>query len=144
MNLRKLTCVRMLAVAAGFLLGMNLSPALYGQAITGSLLVHVTDATGAVVVGARLKLTRTQTNVSFQAQTDDRGSYIYPQLLPGQYQLTVERTGFQTKTIKDVRVALAQRGRVGVVLQVGVITESVRSEERRVGKECRSRWSPYH
>src|SRR2546422_478832 len=23
-------------------------------------------------------------------------------------------------------------------------TESMRSEERRVGKECRSRWSPYH
>src|SRR5256885_3047629 len=22
--------------------------------------------------------------------------------------------------------------------------ESIRSEERRVGKECRSRWSPYH
>src|SRR2546425_11215412 len=24
------------------------------------------------------------------------------------------------------------------------VTENVRSEERRVGKECRSRWSPYH
>ena len=23
-------------------------------------------------------------------------------------------------------------------------TETERSEERRVGKECRSRWSPYH
>ena len=23
-------------------------------------------------------------------------------------------------------------------------TQAVRSEERRVGKECRSRWSPYH
>ena len=23
-------------------------------------------------------------------------------------------------------------------------TEKIRSEERRVGKECRSRWSPYH
>ena len=23
-------------------------------------------------------------------------------------------------------------------------TEAIRSEERRVGKECRSRWSPYH
>ena len=23
-------------------------------------------------------------------------------------------------------------------------TETYRSEERRVGKECRSRWSPYH
>jgi len=27
---------------------------------------------------------------------------------------------------------------------VVVIAESHRSEERRVGKECRSRWSPYH
>ena len=25
-----------------------------------------------------------------------------------------------------------------------IITDSERSEERRVGKECRSRWSPYH
>ena len=25
-----------------------------------------------------------------------------------------------------------------------VVGEPVRSEERRVGKECRSRWSPYH
>src|SRR2546430_14471358 len=24
------------------------------------------------------------------------------------------------------------------------VTDGVRSEERRVGKECRSRWSPYH
>ena len=28
--------------------------------------------------------------------------------------------------------------------QYGYIDESTRSEERRVGKECRSRWSPYH
>ena len=25
-----------------------------------------------------------------------------------------------------------------------IIAISLRSEERRVGKECRSRWSPYH
>ena len=25
-----------------------------------------------------------------------------------------------------------------------IYTANVRSEERRVGKECRSRWSPYH
>ena len=24
------------------------------------------------------------------------------------------------------------------------LVEGIRSEERRVGKECRSRWSPYH
>ena len=33
------------------------------------------------------------------------------------------------------------------LLSVGRVnfdTETARSEERRVGKECRSRWSPYH
>ena len=36
----------------------------------------------------------------------------------------------------------------GVELHVGtreyLFSEQERSEERRVGKECRSRWSPYH
>ena len=27
---------------------------------------------------------------------------------------------------------------------MAVLAEATRSEERRVGKECRSRWSPYH
>ena len=30
------------------------------------------------------------------------------------------------------------------VLEEKSIPEKERSEERRVGKECRSRWSPYH
>ena len=29
-------------------------------------------------------------------------------------------------------------------VEIEDISELVRSEERRVGKECRSRWSPYH
>ena len=29
-------------------------------------------------------------------------------------------------------------------VQVQVTQDEYRSEERRVGKECRSRWSPYH
>ena len=41
--------------------------------------------------------------------------------------------------------ALARRGRVEArVRQRAKIVLLARSEERRVGKECRSRWSPYH
>ena len=29
-------------------------------------------------------------------------------------------------------------------MESSMITHEARSEERRVGKECRSRWSPYH
>ena len=31
-----------------------------------------------------------------------------------------------------------------LALKAKKITKAERSEERRVGKECRSRWSPYH
>ena len=33
---------------------------------------------------------------------------------------------------------------VGQVSELGAVNVMTRSEERRVGKECRSRWSPYH
>ena len=32
----------------------------------------------------------------------------------------------------------------GVLGEYPISVEQFRSEERRVGKECRSRWSPYH
>ena len=33
---------------------------------------------------------------------------------------------------------------IGEGLARAAVAAKVRSEERRVGKECRSRWSPYH
>ena len=46
--------------------------------------------------------------------------------------------------LQIVRPALRQRGYI--VLEIPFADEEIgaRSEERRVGKECRSRWSPYH
>src|SRR5256885_15239916 len=46
--------------------------------------------------------------------------------------------------------ALSMFSIIGVVMLMGLVTKNAillvdfRSEERRVGKECRSRWSPYH
>ena len=39
---------------------------------------------------------------------------------------------------------LAQMLKGGVIMDVTTPEQARRSEERRVGKECRSRWSPYH
>src|SRR2546430_16783786 len=39
---------------------------------------------------------------------------------------------------------LEKASAVGAHSLSGAVLEPARSEERRVGKECRSRWSPYH
>ena len=50
----------------------------------------------------------------------------------------------------DIKWGPAKRARLTCLIVLAVWEESVskslllRSEERRVGKECRSRWSPYH
>ena len=43
------------------------------------------------------------------------------------------RPWFIKLLVRNLRAALA-----------GLDVHTIRSEERRVGKECRSRWSPYH
>ena len=66
-------------------------------------------------------------------------------------------TGLRVLIVHDWLVAWAGSERCveqmlevfpGADLVVGVMTPAMRdlnrSEERRVGKECRSRWSPYH
>src|SRR5258707_5969387 len=45
--------------------------------------------------------------------------------------------------IGRLRLAIGHPRTIVAVLKIGVL-EHDRSEERRVGKECRSRWSPYH
>ena len=47
--------------------------------------------------------------------------------------------------VRQLRHAGAIAGeKCGIHVHVNAATHNARSEERRVGKECRSRWSPYH
>ena len=44
--------------------------------------------------------------------------------------------------VKFIKEKASRKNEVGIVR--GLAWTAARSEERRVGKECRSRWSPYH
>src|SRR5438034_11841456 len=55
----------------------------------------------------------------------------------------VEFAGYFGKSARDVRALLDKNGLSSPSSQISLAPDQ-RSEERRVGKECRSRWSPYH
>ena len=52
---------------------------------------------------------------------------------------------FDTMIVEDGEKALEQFGQFQPnLILLDLMLPGIRSEERRVGKECRSRWSPYH
>src|SRR2546425_8516044 len=125
------------------------------SSITGS----VTDPTGAVIPGATVTATNEGTNVPVSRQTNSDGLYLIPELLPGFYTVTAEAKGFTKLVNQRVELTVGYTQRLDFRLNVGEVTQEItvtsqaplvdttgsrmRSEERRVGKECRSRWSPY-
>src|SRR3712207_1461728 len=61
---------------------------------------------------------------------------------PDEPQLLLHVVGPEHLTVQDR--PLQVRRELGVAVDHAVRVSLERSEERRVGKECRSRWSPYH
>ena len=90
-------------------------------AITGT----VKDASGAVVVGAKVTATLTATGETRQVETDAHGGFRIPLLPPGQYQLAAEKQQFKKSVHNDVAVAVTETTDVDLALEVGSIAEKV-------------------
>lgn len=97
----------------------------FGQAITGSIVGSVADASGAAVAGAKITITETSTGISRTAVSNIEGGYVMPYLQPGTYKVEVEKSGFKKSSASEVRLATGQSVRVNAVLEVGQITETI-------------------
>ena len=79
-----------------------------------------------------------------QAGQGDAANLLKPALARGELRTIAATTWSEYKKYFEKDPALARRFQVIKVEEPGEAQCCVRSEERRVGKECRSRWSPYH
>ncbi|MBM3746851.1 MAG: carboxypeptidase regulatory-like domain-containing protein, partial [Acidobacteria bacterium] len=112
-------------VLAAALLLSGLPGGLYAQAVRGSLLGTITDASGGVVPGAKVTITEVNTGISRGMETNASGNYSFPALDPGRYRVTVEQPGFRTAVREGVDVLLNTTVRADLVLQPGAISEQV-------------------
>ena len=115
-----------LVCGIAMLVSMLAVPSTVGaQAVTGTLLGNVTDASGAGVPGATVVATETQTNSSRTAVTNDAGNYIFSSLRNGTYSVEAELQGFRKVVRQNVRVDVNTTMRVDLKLELGQMTEAV-------------------
>src|SRR5271156_6035464 len=97
----------------------------FGQAGNATITGTVEDASGAVVVGARVGITNTQTGVIKNSVASSTGLYLIEALIPGTYVLDISANGMRPERINNVRLDVDQQARVDVKLQVASATEAV-------------------
>src|SRR5271167_3979001 len=86
---------------------------------------QVVDASHAVVAGAALTLIRVETGDTRQQQSTGEGYYSFPLLLPGHYDLKVEKDGYETQDQNGIIVETGTVSTVNVVLAVGAVAQTV-------------------
>jgi hypothetical protein len=95
------------------------------QEFRGALTGKVTDPTGAALPGASISIKNIETNISATATANGDGSYSFPLLQPGKYQVTVTQQGFKSAQRNNIELRVADRLTLDIQLEIGSATESV-------------------
>src|SRR5258707_13711060 len=94
------------------------------QATTGGIIGTVTDPSGAAISDAKVTIRNLDQNITTTAQTNESGNYTKSQLIPGRYELTIEKPGFRLVTQQNVTVTVGATARADAQLQVGEQTQT--------------------
>src|SRR6476646_2383494 len=95
------------------------------QIPTAAISGTVKDSSGAVVPGATITVTNTETGLSRTTRAGNDGSYTLPALPVGTYEVRAEQTGFQTKLQTGLRIAVGDEAVLNFSLDVGTVAETV-------------------
>jgi len=106
------------------MLGIS-STAMAQTSTTGKVVGTVTDPSGAVVPKADVELLNAGTNAMQTATANDSGEFVFPNVIPGTYKVTVKMRGFRIATVTDLVVEVNKSAEVPVRLEIGGDTEIV-------------------
>lgn len=96
------------------------------QTTSGSISGSVADRAGAVIPGASVTVTEDSRKFSLTAISDETGRFVFAQVPPGTYTISIEIPGFKRFEQKNVVLSANDRLALGVVnIDVGQLTESI-------------------
>jgi hypothetical protein len=88
----------------------------------------VTDPSGSAIVGAQVSILNRATGVERAVVTDSTGFYSVPNLLPGQYDVTVGALGFSSTKQSDIELTVGAQQVLNVPLRIGEATQTIQVE----------------
>ena len=98
----------------------------WGQAVaTGTVTGTVLDPQNAAVANATVTLLDKSSGSPRTAETTETGRFVFTQIAPGSYDLTVVKQGFSTAKLVNQNVTIGQELRLDVNLKVGSASETV-------------------
>jgi hypothetical protein len=98
------------------------------QTTTGTFVGTVQDSSGAVVSGARIRVTNAGTGAVIETASNENGDYVVSNLPPATYRLHAEMTGFRAVDLNDVRLLTNQTVRNDIRLEPGAVEQSITVE----------------
>jgi len=99
---------------------------LFGQGLTGRLSGTITDPSGGAVANSAVQLTNVQTSQTRSANTDTDGRFVFNELLPGTYSISIQNPGFKKYEQTGISVTATERVTLPTIaLQLGAVSETV-------------------
>src|SRR5215831_3395272 len=103
-----------------------LAPSAWAQLrIVGAVSGTILDPTGAVVANAKVTLKDAQTGVMKETASTNGGTFLFPDLAVGSYEVTVTAAGFKTATLTNISVSTYQTTDVRFSLELGAASETI-------------------
>ena len=115
-----------LKLAAFFLLALSAAAAhAQTQITTGVVQGTVRDEAGAFVAGAAVEVRNVETNLTRTLSTDEDGRFVFLQLRPGRYTLSVVKQGYATLAQEEFPLTVGQTANLDLSMKVSQVAETV-------------------
>ncbi len=114
----------LLTVSTGHLVAQSASATVNGT---------ITDPQGEVITVATVTLTNQDTGITRHTTTNAAGYFVFLDITPGSYNLTISKTGFRTNQLAGLSLLVNQTLTENQTLSVGAVTETVKVSAEQEG-----------
>jgi hypothetical protein len=108
-----------------FVLILGSTPPIAAQETTATIIGTVTDQSGGVLPGVTISLRHVPTGRTFEAVAGAEGNYLATLLPIGEYEITFTLSGFQSRVVRGVTLAVNDRVQIDTSLATGGVSEVV-------------------